>query len=563
VSACSAIEFSWDSSRKDSCDFFFDGYLTEREQAFAALGIKEDKNFGDLDFLALAYSAWGEELAHKIHGVFTLAVADHRRGAFFALRDAIGTRPFFYTAIGKRIIFSSDLSKVARHPHVSRELNEENFAFLLANQYVNQDSTTYKGIFRLPPGHRLNFDHRGIRVKPFWRAPKFEPLNLKGAHEYAEVYKSVLTNAIRDAEPLKGRFGIFVSGGLDSSSISAISAQKSKPTLFSAEFQDPEASSRGLVSSLAKSLGLDLELSYPERDLSSVDFNDAPEMEDLYSEPSFLLFQPLLRRAKELEIRTLFLGHGGDDLLCPPPNFLADLLVKGQFRNLLHELKNRDDQETPSLNWFYSFALRPLVTNMLGHRFRRFFPKPPPAWVQKKFLDKYEVYPRSAAILRNARKEFLANYDDSHARADLYLRLFVSGAYSFRFEQQEMMAMRSACEFRYPLHDMRLVEFVFRLPIEQLTWRGTSKIILREAMKGLLPETIRQQEKFQDYTCLDRLSLFRQSNTLHSFRRPQKMAELGAIYPNIVDQKWDEFIATNATEVNYQILNLERLLRAI
>jgi asparagine synthase (glutamine-hydrolysing) len=175
--------------------------------------------------LLRAWHRWGADALDKVIGDFSFAVWDQREHTMWCARDFVGARPLYYAYANGVFCFSNTLDIVRHVPEVSAELNELFIAdFLLDDFSLDPVATVYRDVRRLPAGHILKFAEQRLEVRRFRKLPIEEPLYLKSSEEYIEVYLDLLRTAIRDRLP-SGPIALYLSGGLDSSSVCAITTQ--------------------------------------------------------------------------------------------------------------------------------------------------------------------------------------------------------------------------------------------------------------------------------------------------------------------------------------------------
>jgi len=128
----------------------------------------EFKTRSDTEVIVHAYEKWGKECVRRFNGMFAFALWDSRRRELFLARDHIGIKPLYYTNLGKRLLFASEIKALLQDPDCPREVDVEALAELFTFRYVPSPKTLFKGILKLPPGHRMTLSARGIEISRFW-----------------------------------------------------------------------------------------------------------------------------------------------------------------------------------------------------------------------------------------------------------------------------------------------------------------------------------------------------------------------------------------------------------
>ena len=185
----------------------------------------------DSDLILRAYAAWGAECVQHLRGDFAFAIWDARRKLLFCARDHFGVKPFYYSEMGERFLFSNTLDCLRQHPEVSEELNDAAIAdFLLFGVNCDAATTTFRDIRRLPAAHAMTISSEGLRIQRYWSAPTEGRIRYQRAEDYVEHFQILLQAAVADRTRVD-RAGILLSGGLDSATIAATARELARDTL--------------------------------------------------------------------------------------------------------------------------------------------------------------------------------------------------------------------------------------------------------------------------------------------------------------------------------------------
>ena len=431
-----------------------------------------------------AYHAWGDDCVEKLLGDFSFGLWDGRMRRLFCARDHFGVKPFYYAQTNEGFVFSNTLNLLWKQMGVSSALNELAVAdFLLFG--INQDpaTTIFGDIQRLPPAHALTWDQRGARTKRYWSVPTDGRVRYLRASEYVEHFSELLQTAVAD-RLRSSHVGIWMSGGLDSTSITAVARQVSTGSAIRSEVRahtvvydrlipDEE---RWYSSMAARSLGVE----------NSVFVADSHQPFDQWDSSRLLVPEPtgdpfLWMRMKQLcsvaaHSRVLLSGEGGDEVLWPsraidiagnlrPVELATDLARSLCFHRrrpafgLRHALRRRWMKAPPSPP--FPEWMNPTLTARLGLRDR---------WTRFHRPDQSVVHP-----LRG----------EAHRRLD-------TGPWSWYFESSDPGVTHIPVEVRYPFLDVRLVKYLLSIP--PIPW-FVDKEILRVAMRGTLPDPVRLRRK--------------------------------------------------------------------
>ena len=195
---------------------------TLRERLGAASGAS------DADLLIGAYERWGDDFLRHVRGDYCFVLVDSPRRRLIAARDQLGVRALFYARRGDLWLISDSLDWLAAQWPRRPDLDEYWIGdFLTLGHSREFRRTVYRDIHRVPPGHCLQLDERDNSLRRYWQLEIAEPLHLKHAGEYAERFRELMAEAISDRLP-KGTVGIAMSGGIDSTSLAALSIELKK-----------------------------------------------------------------------------------------------------------------------------------------------------------------------------------------------------------------------------------------------------------------------------------------------------------------------------------------------
>jgi asparagine synthase (glutamine-hydrolysing) len=422
----------------------------------------------------------------QLRGDFALVVWDPSRQEGSLARDQLGVRPVFFAEIGGRLFFASELRDLLGLLPSIPGPDQDGVAHWIALSTRPGTGTLYEGIERLGPGEMLRFGPGGISRSRYWE-PRFqEPLDLP-AGEWAERVREELRRAVqRRLDPERGT-GVLLSGGLDSASIAAVGA--GSLSVCSGTFPEhPQADEADLIAELREALGLGGLVAEvrPGGLLASVFEYVAAWRAPLLGWGDFWTL-PLLRAASGEGIGTMLGGDGGDEVFAPRAYALADALRRGHPQQVL-QLARRLPGSGPHVGRRREAAMvaRLALAGALPPR--------PAGWALPWAGDGAPAY------LTRSTRHRLRRSDDP----DGWKRLDGPRWWAFAadgvsrgieatgvFEHQRRRAAMAGLEARHPMLDLDLVELALRQPPEQTLDPRFSRPVLREAMAGLVPDSVR------------------------------------------------------------------------
>ena len=184
------------------------------------------KTASDTEVIVHAYEQWGDDCVNHFNGMFAFALFDKRSRSLFLARDHLGIKPLYYTVIGSQVLFASEIRSLLEHPGFQREVDVGSLAELFTFRYVPSPKTLFKGVLRLPPGHRMRVTPDGISVTRFWNTVPHHRSRWREQDLIAE-YQALVEDAVRLQLRSDVPLGLFLSSGVDSGALLAIMSKYS------------------------------------------------------------------------------------------------------------------------------------------------------------------------------------------------------------------------------------------------------------------------------------------------------------------------------------------------
>ncbi len=447
-------------------------------------GCRDLEEATDAELILQSYLVWGEECVRHLIGDFAFAIWDEPRQRLFAARDHLGVKPFYYARKGNFLIFSNTLNCLRMHPEVSDELNDLAIADFLMFGF-NQDpaTTSFIDIQRLPPSHSLTWQDGALQFRRYWNLPQEGPLRYRRPTEYVEHFKELLDLAVADRLRTR-RVGVFLSGGLDSPIVAAAAKRllaarggafdlRAYSLAYDRLIPDQE---RHWSSLMAQHLGI------PISHLLGDDYGlyegwegGALPLPEPYPFPGVGIWADLTAQAASRS-RVILTGDGADPLLAPSPSYVRRLFRSFQWGRLAVEM----GRSLLSCRVMPRMGFRTLLRRLQS---RGSHPYPP--WLNPDLAARLDLPER----WRRFSREPLP----SHPLRPEAIGVLMNRQWQLYFEQvYDPGGSGQAVEVRFPLFDVRLVNFALALP--PLPW-CVDKFLMREAGRGVLPEAGRRRPK--------------------------------------------------------------------
>lgn len=442
----------------------------------------------------------------RLRGMFAIALWDRHSRELCLVRDRFGVKPlYYYLAPDGGLYFASEIKALLESGAIRPELNRLALPDFLANHATSGDDTLFQGIRRLPPGHTLRWREGRIEIERYWDLTMGTGGHRgRPDHELVAEYRDRLTEAVRLRLMSDVPLGVFLSGGIDSAAITALMSQLIDEPVksFSVAFAEREADELAYARLVSQRFGTEHHeiVVSPEQFFTAVPRLVWHEDEPM-AHPSSVALNFVSRLAAE-HVKVVLTGEGSDETLAGYNRYRVTMvnatLGRGYERVVPRAVRGLIRGGVRSLPGTWNLARR------LGRTFLAL-----PADLDTLYFDNFSVFSRSwqARLLTPALQAELSGVDpyaDAHAalerrRDDVLLdQLLYSDTKTYLHEllmKQDQMSMAASIESRVPFLDHPLVEWAARLPAH-LKLRGlTTKVVLREAMRGILPPEILTRKK--------------------------------------------------------------------
>ena len=463
----------------------------------------------DTETIVHAYEQWGDDCVERFRGMFAFGIWDAPNRRLLLVRDRLGVKPLYWARVpasgerGERLLFASEIKAILESGLVHARANDAVLSEVLATRYTSGPETMFDGIYKLMPGHRLVYANGAVTISQYWDVPLNGPdpaLEHQREPALVEQFRALLQESVRLRLMADVPLGMFLSGGIDSSAVAALMAREiDRPVeTFSVAFEDRAYSELHYAREVADAIGARSH----EVVISDGDFFAAlPRLvwheDEPIAHPSSVPLHFVSALARE-HVKVVLTGEGSDELLAgygKYPRTLLNWKAAGVYERVV----------PGAMRSIVASAVIPhLPRTVRRYATRSFLAMPRNAAAM--FLDNF------AGMPLGAQHELLTPHVFTHDAYTASLRYFnaapggngwlgpmlYTDIKTYLVEllmKQDQMSMSTSIESRVPFLDHRLVEFAARLP-ERLKLSGfTTKRILREAVRGLLPETILKRRK--------------------------------------------------------------------
>lgn len=471
-----------------------DARIDNRDELFEKL-YKEDLDktiVTDSDLILKAYETYGEDCIKHLIGDFVFAIWNEREQQLFCARDHMGVKPFFYYQDDNFFAFASEKKGLLVLSGLNKEVNEDYLLKIVGKINPILDETLYLHIKRLPGAHTLSLRNKQVSIKRYWDLDTSKRIYFDNPKDYTdrflELFKEAVRCRLRSAYPI----GAELSGGLDSSGITCVAAnllhaENRELSSFSYALTPEEAAGNSIkteeffadevinfakVDRPVKVCSSDYTSFMEETDLS-LRINDGPYHRTIWH-------NPIKKAAGAHGVRILLSGFAGDEMVTNGSYLYAmDYAIRGQYKAFFKVAKKKTG---------IAGAFKLLVHVKAGKNVMQLL-KP---YFNRKEFNSWKKHDRNFLVpayfyrVKKHVKAPLATYSFREFQKQRILNSHVSE----RMEMEDRMGLLYKLETRFPMADVRLIEFVLALPLGIKTNSEITRFLFRSAMKGLMPTAV-------------------------------------------------------------------------
>ncbi len=442
----------------------------------------------DTEVLVKAFYEWGEKCFNKLNGMFAFAIYNSLSGEIILVRDQFGIKPLYYHFSGSEFSFASEIKQILQ-TKVSRQPNETVLLEYLTFGYENyNEETFFDNIFSLDPGTflKLKIGCLNFSTKKFYELPSSDHYANITLKEAKEKFTELLIESIAIRLRADVKVGTLLSGGLDSSLVTAIASECSlstgshKLTAIHAKSIDKATDESDFAIKVAERAGIVCDLVVP--DISSFT-NILHELvytqEEPFGGPSMYMGWHVFERARKLNCKVMLNGQGADEIFLGYERYFPLSMNLGKPLKFLYNayLYSKNSRVSFKNNLLYYFYFRNSKIREIRSSRNNFFKNS----IRKRYqLDNINLSAKSYHSPYSLQKLEIESLQLPHL---------------LRYEDRN--SMRHSVETRLPFLDPRLVEFGLNLPLEFKLNAGWSKYIVRKASEHYLSKSISwRREKF-------------------------------------------------------------------
>ena len=476
------------SNKDDSIQIVMNGEIYNYKELREELLAKnyEFKTDSDVEVVIHLYEEMGKECVHMLNGMFSFAIYDKNKESIWLVRDRLGIKPLFYFKDEDRFIFSSDLT--ALNGLLGNELDLWALTLYLGYSYIPAPHTAYKNIFKVLPGEQVNIDLSGSNFSIYWDISTKEA-EASSADAAADTLESLIKDAIKLELRSDVPVGVFLSGGVDSSAITAVAA-KLQPfhqlKTFTVDFVGKGGRDAEFADMISKKINSQHHLLSvtPEDQFAAlnelIQTLDEP-MSDSAIVPTYLIS----REAKKIGIKVLLSGAGADEIFGGYPRHYTSKIGSPTWFSNLPVIPRK----CMCLFWRIINPAWSIRLSSAAKNFAVMISGVNLELMRKSMLNKDHYF----SLLNEFEKDFaLASSPTSYPLMLMDVKNYLPNNI---LALTDKATMSNSIEGRVPLLDHRLVEFALSLPEEINLPAGTEKGLFKKSLQDYLPPILLNRKK--------------------------------------------------------------------
>ena len=457
----------------------------------------------DTEVIIQAYQAWGIKCVDKFIGMFAFVLFDKNKQQVYALRDRAGVKPLYYYHHENLFLFASELKSFHQHPNFKREINTDAVAFYLQLSYIPAPYSIFKNTYKILPGHYLcidmqkqsSVDHTYWNAIDFYRQPTIKDIS---SNEIVEQTENILKSACNYRMVADVPVGVFLSGGYDSSLVTALlqkdTTQKIKT--FSIGFNEKQFNEASFAKKVAEHLGTDhTEFYCTQKDALEI----IPLLPEIYDEPfgdSSAIPTTLVSKIARQSVKVSLSADGGDELFGGYEKYSAVIGIKQKMKSMPATFSKIAGSFIDKINPEFFFENVPFVKRSakLARMLQSSNMKEMMYWfdcgntsAELKYLINTPYNPPNKSLYTG-----IESSDEINSMLAIDYVTYLPGDILTKVDRATMSV---GLEGREPLIDHRLLEWMGQIPGDIKIKKGEKKSILKDIVHQYIPKQIMDRKK--------------------------------------------------------------------
>jgi len=438
----------------------------------------------DTEVILAAYDNWGDKCVSKFNGMWAFALYDKEKEIIFCSRDRFGIKPFYYTETDNKFIFGSEIKQLFNTQEKKLVNTDIVIDYIVTSIIEHTNETFFKGIKKLEASHNLVYDLKTnkMKIEAYYEIVLDAQVQNLSLDKAVSSYKKEFDRAIKYRLRSDVNVGSCLSGGLDSSSVTAIAASlyqgpsKNKFSAIHAKSCEKVTDESSYAKEVAEVCNIDLNIIEP----STQDFiNSIDEVvytqEEPFGSPSIFMQYFVMKKAKDIGCTVMLDGQGGDETLLGYekyyPSAYIDIFKNYGILQTFKEIrKSNQNNSKMSLLWILKYSIGSLLSTLRKKEYKR----------RTSFM---KTYNNNFSFFDDLAKHYskvhnLQKYEINYTNLPILLKY------------EDKNSMRHSIETRLPFLDYKTLEVALSIDIKHKIKDGWTKYILRKMINPLLPKSI-------------------------------------------------------------------------
>jgi asparagine synthase (glutamine-hydrolysing) len=490
------------------------------------------KTTGDTEVILEAFAKWGPKMVKRLNGMFTIVIFDTQEKKLYLFRDRLGIKPLFVYRKNGILVFGSELKAITALPELQLTINQTAIPYFLHLGYIPEPISIYTEVEKFPAGCWAVFDGDQLKVEHYWSASEQVSENVISNEVEAKEQLSHLLEASVSRRLISDvPFGTFLSGGIDSSLVTAL-AQKStseKLKTFSIGFDDAKHDESGFASKVSEHLDTEhFEYRLTEKDALELVPEILPQYDEPYADSSAIPTMLVSKMARQ-EVTMTLSGDGGDELFHGYGMYswaqrLNNPLVRA-FRSPISAIMSLGEDRYKRIAKVFNYSESDHIhSHIFSQEQYLFSAKEIDKLLVDSSLDTYDLLQMKARLKRDlyaAEKQALFDIR-FYLKDDLLTKV-------------DRASMRYSLETRVPLLDHTVVEFALNLDPDLKIKGGVAKYLLKEVLYDHVPKHIFERPKWGFSIPLDKWLKNELSYLVDEYLNQKVVSETGIFKWTAVD----------------------------
>lgn len=463
------------------------------------------KSSSDTEILVHLYEEYGVDAIQHLDGIFAYAIWDSQKKQITLARDRTGIKPLYYTIVNGQLIFGSELKALFAHPSVKRDIDISSLYEYLSFEYVPTPSTIIKNVKRLAPGHYLLADKNNITVRQYWdfnlsRSETLPPIHWR---DYVDKLETLFSETIKAELTSDVPVGVFLSGGLDSSAVTAFMARHYGGVVnsFSVGFEDKSFDESAYAKIVADRFGTKHHsLILSSKEAAGIVHNMMEYLDEPFGDSSFIPTFLVSKLASQ-HVKVVLGGDGGDEMFAGYPTFIAHRLVNHyasyvpwfmrarMIPYIIRQLPTSFNNISLDFKLKRFLAGRNVPCEIRHHRWLGSFYEEGKQQLLQDWVKPVvgETYQKVALATKTGDAS-----QELNKMLYLDMKFYLEGDILYKVDRA---SMANSLEVRVPFLNRRILDFCSALPVNMKLRRYTGKYLLKKTMLRELPAEIVNRPK--------------------------------------------------------------------